>query len=151
MYEGKDYVSKTFFRILIWLMVVKKKVQIAGVFSWNGLWFWLRLICCLFTKIVFFSFYRHIQPKLHSYPVSISTLTVPISSCCQRPLPSSVHQSIKSKCNLRGFKSGFLWGCWVCPHTRLKPLDKQVHHALREKRLVPAGFQICVALQSFAF
>ncbi|KAJ8789284.1 hypothetical protein J1605_021811 [Eschrichtius robustus] len=54
----------------------------------------------LSNKSVLFSFYRHIQPKLRSYPVLISTLTVLISSCCQRPLPLSVHRSIKSKCSV---------------------------------------------------
>lgn len=129
-------------------MVVKKIKQIARVFSWNGLWFWLRLISCLFSKIVLFSFYRHIQPRLLSYPVLISTLTVPISSCCQRPLPSSVPQSIKSKWNSRGCKQGFVWGCWVqvCPHTRLKPLDKPYTVPLgkRDRLLLASKYvQLC--------
>uniref|UniRef100_A0A8D2AYC2 Uncharacterized protein n=1 Tax=Sciurus vulgaris TaxID=55149 RepID=A0A8D2AYC2_SCIVU len=38
----------------------------------------------------------HIPPRLLSCPVLIFTLTVPISSCCQRLLPLFVHQSIKT-------------------------------------------------------
>ena len=90
----------------------------------------------LSSKSVLFSFYRHIQPKLRSYPVLIFTLTVLISSCCQKPLPLSVHRSIKSKCDywegsskaLSGsarFKCVHTPGCstWISRHTM--PLGKR--------------------------